>query len=338
MTVKPTPDSIDISATELARGGFGGLLMGLANLVPGLSGGTMLLAVGIYPQFIRAIAEVSKFRFRAKTLLLLGSVIGTMLTAIALLAGQVKNLVSDHRWIMYSLFIGLTLGGVPILLRMLKPISSTAILCAVAGFIAMILLVLAQSGGVASESSSETAAIVMLVIAGIAGGAAMILPGVSGGYLLLVLGQYIVILGAIETARAAVSDQNWSQLIEAARIIIPVGIGVVVGVVVVSNLIKILLDRYTKATLGVLLGLLLGAVVGLWPFQQPTTPEVGSYIKGQLINEENQTSFDKEDWPTASFRPGFGQIAGSLGLILLGFAASTGVALIGASASDEKSN
>ena len=178
----------------------------------------------------------------------------------------------------------------------------------------------------------------MLVIAGIAGGAAMILPGVSGGYLLLVLGQYIVILGAIETARAAVSDQNWSQLIEAARIIIPVGIGVVVGVVVVSNLIKILLDRYTKATLGVLLGLLLGAVVGLWPFQQPTTPEVGSYIKGQLINEENQTSFDKEDWPTASFRPGFGQIAGSLGLILLGFAASTGVALIGASASDEKSN
>jgi len=165
----------------------------------------------------------------------------------------------------------------------------------------------------------------------------MILPGVSGGYLLLVLGQYIVILGAIETARAAVSDQNWSQLSEAARIIIPVGVGVVVGVVGVSNLIKILLDRYPKATLGVLLGLLLGAVVGLWPFQQPTTPEVGSYIKGQLITEGNQSSIEKEDWPTAYFKPGPGQIAGCLGLILVGLAASTAVAHIGASAGKENS-
>lgn len=337
MTAKTTPDSKDIAATTLARGGFGGLLMGLANLVPGLSGGTMLLAVGIYPQFIRAIAEVSKFRFRAKTLLLLGSVIGTMLTAIALLAGQVKNLVIDHHWIMYSLFIGLTLGGVPILLRMLKPISSTAIFCAVAGFIAMILLVLAQSGGVASESSSETAAIAILVFAGIASGAAMILPGVSGGYIFLVLGQYIVILGAIETAKAAVSDQNWSQLSDAARIIIPVGIGVVVGVVGVSNLIKVLLDRYPKATLGVLLGLLLGAVVGLWPFQQPAAPEVGDYIKGRLITEENHSSIDKEDWRTERFSPAASQIAGSLGLILVGLAASIGVAHIGASAGKENS-
>jgi len=170
MTVKTIPDSIDISVAEISRGGFGGLLMGLANLVPGLSGGTMLLAVGIYPQFIRAIAEVSTFRFRAKTLLLLGSVIGVAVIAIALLARQVKYLVIHHHWIMYSLFIGLTLGGVPILLQMLKPIGASAILGAVAGFMAMVLLVLAQSGGVASEPSSDTAAIAMLVIAGIAGG------------------------------------------------------------------------------------------------------------------------------------------------------------------------
>ncbi|MCH8822422.1 MAG: DUF368 domain-containing protein [Planctomycetes bacterium] len=338
MKVKTSPDSKDLSATTLARGGFGGLLMGLANLVPGLSGGTMLLAVGIYPQFIGAIAEVSKFRFRAKTLLLLGSVIGVAVIAIALLARQVKYLVIYHHWIMYSLFIGLTLGGVPILLRMLKPIGASAILGAIAGFIAMVLLALAQSSGVASEPSSDTAAVAMLVIAGIAGGAAMILPGVSGGYLLLVLGQYIVILGAIETARAAVSDQNWSQLSEAARIIIPVGIGVVVGVVGVSNLIKFLLDRYPKATLGVLLGLLLGAVVGLWPFQQPAAPEVGDYIKGRLITEENKSSIDKEDWRTERFSPKASQIAGCLGLILVGLAASTAVARIGASTGKENSS
>lgn len=337
MTANTSPESNDNSVSTYARGGFGGLLMGLANLVPGLSGGTMLLAVGIYPQFIRAIAEISTFRFRTKTLLLLTSVIGTAVIAIALLAGQVKNLVIDHRWIMYSLFIGLTLGGVPIICRMLKPINTSAILGTIAGFIAMVLLVFAQSSGVTSASGSNTTITAMLFLAGLAGGAAMILPGVSGGYLLLVLGQYIIILGAIETAKEAVSSQDWSQLADAARIIIPVGIGVVIGVVLVSNIIKILLDRCPKATLGVLLGLLLGAVIGLWPFQQPTLPNPGSYIKGQLITEDNQSSFEKKDWPNSYFKPTPGQIAGSLGLIIAGLAASTAVAFIGANVSKENS-
>lgn len=338
MTAKTTPESNSTSVSGLARGGIGGLLMGLANLVPGLSGGTMLLAVGIYPQFIRAIAEVSTLKFRAKSLLLLSSVIGVAFLAIVLLAGQVKGLVIDHRWIMYSLFIGLTLGGVPILLRMLKPISASAIMGVVAGFIAMVLLVILKTGNSNCEVGSNSAAIIMLLIAGIAGGAAMILPGISGGYLLLILGQYVVILGAIETARAAVSDQNWSQLTQAAGVIVPVGIGVLVGVVAVSNLIKVLLDRYPKATLGVLLGLLLGAVVGLWPFQQPVAPIVGDCIKGQLVTEQNQAAFNKEDWRTEVFSPKPGQIAGSLVLILVGLAASIGVAHIGASSPEEISD
>ena len=338
MTAKTTPESNSTSVSGLARGGIGGLLMGLANLVPGLSGGTMLLAVGIYPQFIRAIAEVSTLKFRANSLLLLSSVIGVAFLAIILLAGQVKGLVIDHRWIMYSLFIGLTLGGVPILLRMLKPISASAILGVVAGFIAMVLLVILKTGNSNCEVGSNSAAIIMLLIAGIAGGAAMILPGISGSYLLLILGQYVVILGAIETARAAVSDQNWSQLTEAAGVIVPVGIGVLVGVVGVSNLIKVLLDRYPKATLGVLLGLLLGAVVGLWPFQQPVAPIAGDCIKGQLVTEQNQAAFNKEDWRTEVFSPKSGQIAGSLVLILVGLAASIGVAHIGASSPEEISD
>ena len=90
--------------------------MGLANLVPGISGGTMLLAAGVYPGFISAIAEVTTFRFRFRSLILLASVVGSAALAILLLAGSVKDLVVDHRWIMYSLFIGLTLGGVPLVL------------------------------------------------------------------------------------------------------------------------------------------------------------------------------------------------------------------------------
>ena len=95
----------------MLRSVIGGILMGLANLVPGISGGTMLLAAGIYPCFINAIAEVTTLRLRVATIAVLGSVVGAASVAILLFAGVVKELVVDHRWMMYSLFIGLTLGG-----------------------------------------------------------------------------------------------------------------------------------------------------------------------------------------------------------------------------------
>ena len=107
--------SLQPAALLAVRSAIGGGLMGLANLVPGISGGTMLLAAGVYPAFIGAIAEVTTLRFRPRSLLLLASVATAAGLTILLLAGSVKSLVQDHRWIMYSLFIGLTLGGVPLL-------------------------------------------------------------------------------------------------------------------------------------------------------------------------------------------------------------------------------
>ena len=177
-----------------ARGGVGGVLMGLANLVPGISGGTMLLAVGVYPQFIRSVAEVTTFRFRARSLLLLGCVVVAAAVTIVALAGVVKDLVVDRRWIMYSLFIGLTLGGVPLLWRMLRPMRPVSIVWAVIGIAAMAALALVDPESAGGGSGNTLARMGLLVVAGAAGGAAMILPGVSGAYLLLVLGQYVVIL------------------------------------------------------------------------------------------------------------------------------------------------
>ena len=92
----------------LVRSVIGGVLMGLANLVPGISGGTMLVAAGIYNRFIHAIAEASTFRFRLRSVIVLVGVIGAAGAAIGGLAGVVVQLVADHPTIMFSLFIGLT--------------------------------------------------------------------------------------------------------------------------------------------------------------------------------------------------------------------------------------
>lgn len=303
--------------------------MGLANLVPGISGGTMLLSAGVYPEFIGAIAEITTFRFRPRSILLLGCVVAMAGTAILLFAGPTKDLVVDHRWVMYSLFIGLTLGGVPIVWRLARPMSSGLGAGASLGLAAMVLMAVSQPAGGAGASSSY----LMLFLAGVAGASAMILPGVSGGYLLLLLGQYLPILSAVDDFKTGLLGNpiDWGLVVSAVKVGFPVGLGVVLGVVGVSNLLRLLLDRYRKPTLGALLGLLLGAVVGLWPFQQTVAPAPGDVIKGVVVTAENAESFDREDWPTARFTPSGGQAAMALGLIALGFASTQLIGRMGRS-------
>ena len=148
------PVSEAFSLPLFLRSALGGVLMGLANLVPGISGGTMLLAVGIYPRFIEAVARVTRLRIAAWAVMLLGVVVLSAVLAVVLLAGPVKDLVVERRWVMYSLFIGLTLGGLPVVWRMLRPADAQARVGAAAGFVVMAALALVQAIGSGSSGSS----------------------------------------------------------------------------------------------------------------------------------------------------------------------------------------
>ena len=307
------------------RSALGGVLMGLANLVPGISGGTMLLAAGVYPGFISAIAEVTTFVFKPRSVVLLGTIVVAAVLAILLLAGGMRSLVIEQRWIMYSLFIGLTLGGLPLVWRLATPATPAVFAGAAGSFLFMVAMQLGLGAGGASDEASG----VFLFLSGLAGASAMILPGVSGGYLLLLLGQYETILGAVDTLKQGLLGPDVDLILEAGLLVVPVGIGVVVGIVGVSNLLRWLLDRYAKATLGALLGLLLGAVVGLWPFQQPVEPEPGSTLKGRVVSAETLAEIDPEDWPLATFRPDGGQVAGSIALVALGLGITLAIARYG---------
>ncbi|MBX2850854.1 MAG: DUF368 domain-containing protein [Phycisphaeraceae bacterium] len=349
----PPTQNNPVSLPGLAvRGGIGGVLMGLANLVPGISGGTMLLAAGVYPRFIEAIGEITTLKFKRASLVVLASIALPAAAAFFLLAGTVKDLVVDYRWVRYSIFIGLTLGGVPLVWRLIThPTAADLVehdaasdnprgmrmawVGAAAGFIAMACLALVQSSGAAGDA--ERSGLVFFFLAGVAGASAMILPGVSGGYLLLVLGVYVPILAQVDAFKEAIKAADTGTILEVGTgVVLPVGVGAVVGVVAVSNLLRWLLHRYEKATLGVLLGLLVGAVVGLWPFQQSVEPVEGQLIKGQEVTfghppgvkrdlvdpywyyAESAEPVEAEDLPTGFFKPTGTQIAGSLGLIVLG--------------------
>lgn len=323
MIDEQTPDDSPMPLL-VARGAFGGLLMGLANLVPGISGGTMLLAAGVYTRFIQGIANVTLLRFKLRELVLLGSIVAAAMVSILAFAGPIKDLVIHQRWIMFSLFIGLTLGGVPLVYALAQPLEKRFNVGAGLGFILMLGIALA--GGVEQGAGSGY---LMSVLAGTAGAAAMILPGISGSYLLLLMGQYIPILDAVHTLKEGLKGRDFAVILESMHVVIPVGIGVVVGIVGLSNLLKWLLTKHKQLTLGFLLGLLIGSMFGLWPFQAGQEPAIGDVVKGMTVTAENLAEIDREDWPTRNFTPSAVQMAGSLALIGIGLGATALIAKLG---------
>jgi putative membrane protein len=295
----------------IVRGAFGGVLMGLANLVPGISGGTMLLAAGIYTRFVNAVAEVTTLRFSRRSLAFLFLVCGSALVAILLVAGPVKTLVTERRWIMYSLFIGLTLGGVPLVWRLARPVGAAFCASAVGG-LGLMLLLSTLTVGQAVEPGAG-----LLFVSGAAGAAAMILPGVSGGYLLLVFGSYLPVLGAIDDLKTGLQG-DFNVALQAMGTLWPFALGVAASIMGMSNLLRWLLRRHAQTTLGVLLGLLLGAVVGIWPFQRA----IGERTEG--LPQQLET-----------YAPGAGQAAAAMGLVALGLALTLLIDRLGGAKTDQ---
>jgi putative membrane protein len=243
----------------LARSYAAGLLMGIGNVVPGIPGGTMLVAMGVYARFIEALSQVTRFRFRVRSVLHLAAVGCGALTAIALLAKALTGLVADYRWVMYSIFLGLSLGGAPILYRLANRGSVTFRCWAAVGFLAMVGLAVARP---AAEGAIPWWTI---VAGGSIAASAAILPGIDGSYLLLVLGQYETVLGALDQATRR-------EFADAATVLVPFAVGAVLAVAGLSNLLRWLLRRHDQPALGTLMGFVLGSVVGIYPFQEAAAP------------------------------------------------------------------
>lgn len=253
----------------------GGVLMGIANLIPGVSGGTMILAIGIYEEFIASVAELSSFRFSWRRIVFVALVFGFAGLSIVLLSGVILSLLLWRAPVMFALFIGLTLGGAPLLLKMIGQPNVRSIAGAVFGLGLMIGIVVFKDYAAMPRNP------VMDVVSGVVGSTTMVLPGISGSYMLLILDQYDRVIGAV----ADLKERNF----KAFRIIGPVGIGAVVGIVGLSNLLKYLLNRHKAVTLGVLLGMLLGSVMGLWPFdREPKEKALGRCNDAELIEYANR--------------------------------------------------
>lgn len=249
-----------------------GVFMGLANLVPGVSGGTMVLALGLYDEFIGAVGDVTRLRIRPRPVIVLALLFGIALVTIVGLSSVVQYLMEMFLPGMLALFIGMTLGGSPLIYKETRPFDAGAVVAAVAAFVGMGLLAFVF------RPDTGSANFLLYFLGGVIGSSAMILPGISGSYLLLIMGLYLPIIRGISTFKDGLAARDlevlWAIGLE---VLLPVGLGLVIGIAVLSNVLGYLLRRQRKVTLGFLFGLLLGSVLGLFPFKAPSFAKLPRY-------------------------------------------------------------
>lgn len=244
-----------------------GFAMGSSDLVPGVSGGTIALLLGIYDDFITSVSGIFSKHFKKSIMFLLPIVIGMGL-ALGILSSVINYLLAEHEVPTMFFFTGLILGLIPFLLRIShfkQTYTAKHWLVVVIAIVVLVILSLISGGYSEAKPSTIDMSVGMMVkyfIAGICASSAMLLPGVSGSFVLLLFGVY----GTVTFAISEIVRLNFSAL----PVIILVGLGVICGFLVASKLIKFLLSKYTYLTYAAILGLVIGSLFSVFP-GLPTT-------------------------------------------------------------------
>ena len=234
--------------------------MGAANVVPGVSGGTLALITGIFERLIDAIKSFNihavklLFRFRLKEfaryidLYFLLAVFGGIAIAIISLARLFDYLFTNYPVYIWSYFFGLVLASVYFVGKTVNSWKTSVVITFIIGtIIAVIISVM--------NPARENSGLLYLFLCGVVAICSMILPGLSGSFVLILMGNYQLVM--ID----AVNDRN-------PGILIPVGIGAVVGLLAFSHILSWVFKRYRDQTISLLTGFILGSLSVLWPWQR----------------------------------------------------------------------
>lgn len=240
---------------------FKGFGMGTSDLITGVSGGTIALLLGIYDGFISSISGLFSKRFWPSFKFLLPIIIGMGL-AIAILSNLFNYLLSYHEIPTMFFFTGLIIGIIPYLLKISnfkRTFETKHYLMIVLGIFILVIITLLNNG---DKHSGETLTlsfglIIKYFIAGIFASSAMLLPGISGSFMLLVFGAY----GTVMFSISELMKLNFAAL----PILIIVGLGILTGFMLSSRIIQYFLHHHTTMTFALIIGLVIGSIYAVFP-------------------------------------------------------------------------
>ncbi len=237
--------------------GIKGFFIGLANIIPGVSGGTLAITLGIYEQLISCISHIFKnLKENIKFLLPIG--IGAVLSIVTL-SHAISFSLENYVLPTILFFIGAILGGLPMLINKVSGhnLKISNIIIFLITFSLIILLLFFNGENVVSFENMNIGSYLMLFVVGIVASATMVIPGVSGSAVLMTIGYYKPILDVVKDLT------SFSNLTSNLLILIPFGIGVVVGILLIAKLLEFLFKNFEVKTYYGVLGFIFASIIAI---------------------------------------------------------------------------
>lgn len=241
-----------------------GMVIGIANIVPGVSGGTMMVAMGIYDKLIHCITHLFS-EFKKSVLFLIPIAIGMVIAILASSFGLEYLFV--HFPIQTNLlFVGLIVGGLPTMWKNVKgkSIKPGHIIAALA-FFALVtgMALMGETEGNAADMTFGVMNVIKLLGVGVITSATMIIPGVSGSMVLLLMGYYNPILTTINDFIRALVAFDMNGILQGCGVLIPFGIGVVIGIFGIAKLVEIIFQKYPLYAYWSIIGLIVASPIAI---------------------------------------------------------------------------
>lgn len=241
-----------------------GAVMGIANIIPGVSGGTMAVSMGIYDRIIHAVTHLfSEFKQSVKVLMPIG--IGIVIAIVAV-ARLIEYMFGVMPFQTNLLFIGLILGGLPAMANKVKGngIKPSYLFACILFFVLVVgCASLDGSAGGDADISFNLINIVKLFGVGVVASATMVVPGVSGSMMLMVMGYYTPILGMINQFIDHLVAFDISGMISDCGVLVPFGIGVVIGIFAIAKIIEIVFAKWPIVAYWAIIGLIVASPVAI---------------------------------------------------------------------------
>lgn len=241
-----------------------GAVIGIANIIPGVSGGTMAVSMGIYDKLIHCITHLFK-EFKKSVGFLVPIVIGAGIALVASSFG-LEYLFANYPIPTNLLFIGLILGGLPAMAKKVKGNKLKA--GHIAAFLLFFVFVTALAAigereGSQADLSFNFLNVLLLFVIGIIASATMVVPGVSGSMILLLLGYYNPIIENINAFIRALTSFDVDGILKGFGVLVPFGIGVVVGIFAIAKLIEIIFAKFPLYAFWAIIGLIVASPIAI---------------------------------------------------------------------------